>query len=214
MTDTKISEKRDIPQPGRDEDTAEKADTKVHAEDVIISVKFNKEMLKLTAEEAAVLAQKGMKYEQIEDEYMRLRKLAAQNGKSVSQFITELCAEKLERRKSQLVESCGGNTEVAEHIILLENAKEDDCGFNELKVYFPQFTDISQLPESVVSACELKGTRLLDEYLRYCLMQKRLRDNAESQRKRSQKASIGSQLAFSSERDPANMAFLQGIWGN
>ncbi|MBE6727148.1 MAG: hypothetical protein E7562_00705 [Ruminococcaceae bacterium] len=213
MEDILNSEPQGQPQPQAQKSSENEAKTKPQTDDIKISVKFNKKILQLTPEEAAVLSQKGMKYDQISDDYNRLRALAANKGVSVSEALSEFEAEAKNMRKAQLLESCGGNEALAEHIISLEDShSEDDLGFAELKEAFPQFTSAEKLPESVLSSAQLRRTKLLDEYLRYCLAQKRLADKTKSQQKSSQKASIGSQLAFAAEDDPANLAFLQGLW--
>lgn len=46
--------------------------------DTYLEIKFNKELIKLDRESAVTLAQKGMKYDQISEEYERLRGLSAE----------------------------------------------------------------------------------------------------------------------------------------
>ena len=211
MADINTSDAKGVPQPEANENLKQNAvpNTKNEA---VISVKFNKEMIKLDRERAAELAQKGMKYEQISADYKRLRDLASAKGVGVSAYLGMLETEDTALRKTKLLESCGGNEELVEHIMKLENSKAYDYGFAELQEFFPEFKDIEQLPESVVSAARLKRSCLMDEYLRYLLLQNRIAKNAELQRKNSIKASIGSQLAFTDEQDGVNLAFLQGLW--
>ena len=68
---------------------------------ITIPVKFNKQIKNLTPEEATVLAQKGLKFDSIAEDYARLKELASQSGKSVPEFLQHLKEEKtpLSQRK-------------------------------------------------------------------------------------------------------------------
>lgn len=58
--------------------------------EVFVPVKFNKEIKNLGLKEAAALAQKGLKFEAIADDFAALKSLAAKGGHSVSEYIAEL----------------------------------------------------------------------------------------------------------------------------
>ena len=58
--------------------------------EVFVPVKFNKEIKNLGLKEAAALAQKGLKFEAIADDFAALKSLAAKRGHSVSEYIAEL----------------------------------------------------------------------------------------------------------------------------
>ncbi len=181
--------------------------------ELTVPIKYNKETKLLDLETAAQLAQKGMKYEAVKDDYELLKKLALKENKSVPEYLNTLSAKHLEERKKELVEKCGGNGELAEHIMELENAdKNKDTGFEELSVMFPEIKTEEDVPHSVLEKAKLRGTLLLDEYLRYLLEnERRLKANADNQ-KRAEKSSLGSQLNRSGVINPETEEFLKGLW--
>ena len=191
-------------------DAANDADGK----DAVITVKFNKEVKQLSLEEATVLAQKGMKYDLISKDYAILKKLSESEGKSVTAFLESLKAAIFENKKQKLAEKCGGNEELVAHILKLEEEKneENDLGFSEVKEYFPQYKSIDDLPGRVVEASKLKGTFLLDELLRYRLVEKKKIDAAIKNQKSNELLSIGSQVNRKGAENPEAAEFLKGLW--
>jgi len=181
---------------------------------VLIPVKFNKEIKELTQSEAATLAQKGMKYDLIAEDYSCLKEISAQHGKSVTQFLEELKTESQAKRREALTEKCGGDQELAEHILKLEAEKNNngDMGFAELKKNFPEYNSAEDLPDEVLKAAELKGTLLLDELLRYRLAEKKRSDEAIKNQKFSENVSVGSQLNQRGRENPETAEFLRGLW--
>ena len=132
---------------------------------------------------------------------------------SVSGFIDSLEQADRLARKAHLTEQCGGNEEMAEHVLSLEKAHaSSDNGFEELREFFPELTSMERIPESVKEAAELKGTRLLDEYLRYQLTERRKRSKNEKNCREAQAAGVGSQRQYGPKTDAANAEFLRGIW--
>ena len=102
---------------------------------------------------------------------------------------------------------------MADHILELENLREKDMGFEELKAAFPKITSIEDLPESVTENARLKGTLLLDEYLRYRLSeQKKARETALKQ-KENMLSSTGSLKGLENSLNPEAEEFLRGLWG-
>ena len=94
----------------------------------------------------------------------------------------------------------------------LENNPDGDLGLKELKEEFPEIKDISDLPESVVENARLKGTLLLDEYLRYRHTAKRNARKAAAQSEDANNASIGSQTDRRGGVSPETAEFLKGLW--
>ena len=132
-----------------------------------VTVKFNKEIRQLSADEAAVLAQKGMKYDLVSQDLVRLKALAQNCGKNISDYLTDIENESAAARKKILLEEVGGNDEVAERIMALENAKEQKAvGFEELKKEFPQIKNEDDLPDEVRLKIGEKGGNYFDEYLK------------------------------------------------
>ncbi len=185
------------------------------AEQIKIPVKFNKQIIKLSLEEAANLCQKGMKFDLISKELVRLKELATAEKLNISDFLSMLENKKLQTRRETLIEKCGGDTALADYILELEGASptESNADFEEVKKYFPEFKNVSDLPEAVKEAAELKGSRLLDELLRYRLKKQRSIDAAKNKQYDADFASIGSQReALSVDYDPAKLQFLKGLW--
>ncbi len=192
--------------------TAEFSENPSETEEIMIPIKFNKEVKKITIDQAGALAQKGLKFDAIAEDYKTLKALAAQDGKCVSEFLSILQKRQQEDRKKELAEQCGGNEEMAEYVMKLETSGQDHLGFAELQNAFPHIQTISDLPEEVVERAALKGRLLLDEYLRYRLENKKLSDSVAAAQKHADMASIGSLCDRSSGTDPETQEFLKGVW--
>lgn len=177
-----------------------------------IPVKFNKEIKYLTVEEASNLAQKGMKFDLVLDTLEQLKKLALGAEKTVPQFLQNLENEKNQKRKEELLEKCSGDNDLVEKIISFEGNKPQNNGFDELKKYFPNINCEENLPEEVIESSKLKGTLLLDEYLRYLLAQKKRQEKSKEHEEKLQKASIGSLKNCKSPISPETEEFIKGLW--
>lgn len=182
--------------------------------EITIPVKFNKEIRHIPASKAAELAQKGMKYDLISEEYKTLKDMSLKSGKSVKEFLEDLKVKNYNMRVDELTEKCGGDRAFAQHIANLENSCEtnDNGGLTELQKYFPDFKSEDDLPEEIREAAELKGTRLLDEYLRYLLDKKLNAQQALNTSKMAEKASVGSQINRQGAISPEASQFLKGLW--
>lgn len=181
-------------------------------EPIKIPIKFNKETKNLTLEEATTLAQKGLKFESIEKEYNLLKQLALRENKSIPLYIAELDRRYNEEKKQSLTEKCGGNEEIAEHILSLENEKKAGDGFDELVSAFPEIKSKENLPQEVLDNAELKGTLLLDEYLRYLLSQKRNAQTVARKQREGEKSSTGSLINRRDSQTSETEEFLKGLW--
>ena len=202
-----------IPETSEKNETAEKKDTTPNAVDEIsVPVKYNKEIINLKLDRAAELAQKGLKFEAIAADYENLKHIALESGKSVSEFLCALEQNNRELRKKELLEKCGGNEEMADYVLKLEKNPEESFGFEELKAEFPDIKDISDLPESVVDNAKMKGTLLLDEYLRYRHNAKKDAQKAAAQSESNNALSIGSQADRKGTVSPETAEFLKGLW--
>ena len=195
------------------EKAAENEESQTAADEVTVPVKFNKVTKNITLDEAARLAQKGMKFDMIRENYERIVDLASKRDLSVSDFIDAIECEDLNSRKAKLLEMCSGNEELADHILELEkNNGKEKCDFDELHNFFPEIKSFEQLPDQVSEAVKLKGTKPLDEYLRFRLREKRARLENEKNRRDAEFSGIGPQRRNSAGQDPANAEFLRGIW--
>lgn len=181
-------------------------------EPIKIPIKFNKETRNLSLEEATTLAQKGLKFESIEKEYNLLKQLALRENKSIPLYIAELDRRYNEEKKQSLTEKCGGNEEIAEHILSLENEKKAGDGFDELTSAFPEIKSKENLPQEVLDNAELKGTLLLDEYLRYLLSQKRNAQTVARKQREGEKSSTGSLVNRRDSQTSETEEFLKGLW--
>ncbi len=215
MTENKELTTNASPQAEREIEAEEKKDTTPNkTEEILIPVKFNKEIKNLTVEQASELAQKGMKFDAISEYYETLKNLASKSGKNVSQFLEELKSDTFLKRKQELAEQYDGNEALAEHIARFEEnvCPGDTLGFEELNEQFPEIKRIEELPEQVVEKAKLNGRALLDEYLRYRLAEKKRINEAAKRQKASEGSSLGSQVNQTGAINPETAEFLKGLW--
>lgn len=175
-----------------------------------VEVKFNKELKRLSLDEAATLAQKGMKFELVAGELERLKKLSAAEGMSVGDYLTHIETKRSDRRREELAEKCGGDTALAEKLLKLEDIPMPDS-MAQLKEEFPDLTEES-LPEEVKTAAKLKGTGLLFEYLLYEHRQRVATAEEIARSRKTAEESLGS-LNSEPARSAADAEFLKGVWG-
>ena len=175
-----------------------------------LEVKFNKELKRLTLDEATTLAQKGMKFEMIAEDIDRLSALSKGEGLSMSDYITRLTTESRERRLKELSEKCSGDTLLAEKLLEAEGVPAPD----DSKALLAEFPDleVDAIPDEVKTAAEIKGTGLLFEYLLYEHHLRRAAAEELSRRKTAEEAALGS-LSSGSSRSAVDAEFLKGVWG-
>ena len=179
---------------------------------VFVPVKFNKQIINLNLEQAQELAQKGMKFDMISADYSALKSLAAASGKNVGEYIAYLNESEKACRLKEITEKCGGDSEFAEHILSLEKGDGGPRGFDEIAESFPKIKAIEDLPQSVVEAASLKGTLLLDEYLRYLHKQEIAVKESLKKQKETLESSAGSFTNRSGGQTPETAEFLRGLW--
>ena len=184
--------------------------TQTPHDEVVIPVKFNKETKNLTAAEAATLAQKGMKYEMIENDYQKLKNLAAKSKKSVPMYISELQEREIAARREELLKECGGNEALADRVMELENAEPQDDGLDELREYFPTVKSLDDLPRAVVESARLKGENLLNAYLKFRFIKKREKTQEDLFERAVTDASVGS---LKSPEVKSDDTFIKALWG-
>lgn len=163
--------------------------------------------------ELAEIYKKAQEYDVIIDDYNTLLLLSRESGLSIPELISLVKKAQLNERLSELKDQCNGNEELAQHIIDLEtnsSAQPDD--FAELKNYFPKFSEKNQLPESVTESARLRGTLLLDEYLRYLLKENLKTKAAIKEQELRDRASTGSLTNRKNEINPEAAEFLRGLW--
>ena len=181
--------------------------------EIKIPVKFNKEVKEISLQEASNLAQKGMKFDIISEDYEKLKNLALSENKSVSEFLGELISNKKNERIENLTKILGGNKDMAEHVISLEDKETNiNSDLDEVKKYFPKIKGDEDLPGEVVEASKLKGTNLLNEYLRYLLKERLNLDKVIDNQNKTQGLSLGSHINSQTEENPETIQFLKGLW--
>lgn len=213
-----MEEKVNLPEVGQPEPTEENLppvgeDTtpaEGNTDSAFVEIKFNKEIKKLSLDEAATLAQKGMKFDLIAEDFERLRAMSQREGLSVSDYLSRIDGENTEKRMTELLDKCGGDKELAEKLLKLEAAHRPD-EFSQLSAEFPELS-YDELPDEVKTAAELKGTGLLFEYLLYEHRQRVAAAEEISRREEAAETSLGS-LSYGSSRNTADAEFLKGVWG-
>lgn len=180
--------------------------------EITIPIKYNKEIKELSLEDAATLAQKGLKFTAIEKDFAALKELAQRENKSVPIFISELCERYTADKKKTLVEECGGNEEIAQRLLDLESNSQPADSLKELTEAFPEITSLEQLPEEVLEKSRLKGTLPLDEYLRYLLAEEKIKKSAAAKQRQSEKTTTGSLSSLKGAENAEAEEFLRGLW--
>lgn len=183
-------------------------------QEITVPVKFNGQLKNLTVGEASLLAQKGMKFDLIKEDFELLKNLAKRKNKSIPEYLQALKQGEIDSRKNELLEKCGGDTELAEKISELEERENGNTfdSFAEAKKFFPKIENEDSLPREVVESSKLKGTLLLDEYLRYLLAQKRRQEKSIKSKEEAEKSSVGSQFNRKNSLSSESEEFIKGLW--
>lgn len=186
--------------------------TAPQVDEPFVPVKYNKEVINLSLEKAGELAQKGMKFEALSDELSLLKELATKSGKTVMQFLSSLKLQSDDAMVNSLKEKCGDDAALLNEVTKLFSKNEADDGFAELQKHFPEIKSREALPQSVLENASLCARPLLDEFLRYRLLQeKAVKENLLSQQ-RARLSSTGSLINKSGGENPEAAEFLKGLW--
>ena len=178
-----------------------------------ITLKFNKEIREISFDEAVALAQKGLKFDKVSPELERIKNLAAKKGLNISDFISEIERNGEAMRRAELMESSGGNEELAEHILNLEkSAVRHNDSFEVLKQEFPEIKSRDELPQEVLEELDLFGGNVLSAYLLYLHRQNNLANESRLRQEQNRTSTLGSQAKNSPEKTSANEEFIKGIW--
>lgn len=178
---------------------------------VFITLDIDGEKRRLNKEQTVLLCKHGLKYESLKGNYERLVSAAKAENSSVAKFLDTLEKARTEKRKKELAEKCGGNEEMALHIMELEGISHgSDSSTDEFKEYFPD-TDIAALPESVKESAKQNNTSLLDEFLRYRARTEQEAKQNEIKRKENEISSTGS-LKSAGDISFESAEFLKGVW--
>ncbi len=207
-----------------------------------IPVRYNHKNRVLTVEQAQVLAQKGMKFDELSPVLDKLRFLAAADGVSLAGLADALLERREKQRYQALLDECGGNEALAGRLFEAEQAKAqeqfraaradeqaaadaadkqaDDAlvrrladEFVGLQAQFPALTAFGQLPRPVLDMAVRQDLPLLDAYLRHRHAEARKIAAARAAQERAATASAGSQAAGAGETaNPTIDAMLAGVW--
>ena len=158
------------------------------------------------------MAQKGMKFDAISADYQALKNLALAEGKNVGEYIATLESNNKAQRLKEIAEKCGGDTDFAEHILKSETVDNGPRGLDEVIESFPKIKGLEDLPQSVVDAAALKGTLLLDEYLRYLHLQDVAAAESLKKQKETENSATGLFTNKSGAQSPETVEFLKGLW--
>lgn len=178
-----------------------------------VTLKFNKEILEVPYDEAVTLAQKGLKFDKISPELERIKNLAGKKGMSIGDFLSEIENSETAARREQLLESSGGNEELTEHILKLEEqSKIKNDSLESLKREFPQIKSSEDLPDEVLEQLDLVGGNMLSAYLLYLHRQNLLSEESRLRQAQNRATALGSQQKNAPENTSSNEEFIKGIW--
>ena len=205
---------------------------------VTIPVRYNHETRALSLDQARVLAQKGMKFDELSPTLEKMKFLAAAEGKSLPELADQLLQRRDQELYNGLLEECYGDEELAKRMFEAEKAKrqarwesarEQEAAavaqdreelhrrladqYLELKKLVPDIGEFSRLPRQVIEAAVDGGVSLADAYLRFQHGENQKIAAAKAAREAAARAAAGSQAAGAGENtDPAIDAMLAGIW--
>ncbi len=179
-----------------------------------VRIKYNKQTIDLPIDEAAVLAQKGLKYDSILPQIERLRSLAADGGKSIAEYICEIEERQKNKHREEVLDFCGGNEAATERILELEgkNSGEGLTGMEDLMREFPEISGTGDIPQSVIDSVKTNGGSILNAYMLYEHRQRRAAAAAADKQIKNRMASVGSQHSSGPEENGLNTEFIKGLW--
>ncbi len=209
------------------------------ADEFRISVTHEEETRELTAQEAAVYAQKGMLYDEIAPAWSELCRMAAERKETPERLIRALAQAEDQILYDRLLQEANGNRSVADRLMELEKSKRKNAAadaerekeaakasarqartermaaeFVELQAEFPEVREFKEIPKSVVKTALDKQIHLMDAYLRYQRSENRKIENNRQSQRAAAAASVGSRADTEpepSEMDPLIRAMLDGV---
>ena len=108
------------------------------------------------------------------------------------------------------IHTMGCKSNQFESSIIKENLIKN--GFEEVKNYFSEIKDEEDLPWEVLEKSRLKGTKLLDEYLRYLHNQDTLMKKSIKNQREARDCAMGPMQNKKGAENPAIAEFLKGLW--
>ncbi|MBQ5911111.1 MAG: hypothetical protein IIW94_03780 [Clostridia bacterium] len=198
-------------QPVPEENTfsqGDEATTPKSADDnAFLEVKFNKETKKLTLEQAATLAQKGMKLDHISEELEILKALSAEKGVGLKEFVRGLKGESRNDKIGSLKEKYSADSELVALLDTLSPEKPDEMA--EFAEHFPE-VEKDAIPQEVKAAAEISGKGLLFEYLLYEHKRNLAAKSEEARQAVTREVSLGSVSCGTNHT--ADAEFIKSLW--
>lgn len=88
-----------------------------------VQIRYNHETRRISLKEAQVLAQKGLKFDELSPTLDKLRYLAAANNKSLPDMVDALAQSQDQQLYRSLMQECGGNEALAKRLYQAEKDK-------------------------------------------------------------------------------------------
>ena len=101
---------------------------------------------------------------------------------------------------------------MAEKILNLEGNTKTELNLQEVYKAFDDIKSPEDLPSEVLEKATLKGTNVLDEYLRYLLAQKKKKQETIKKQKENDSSFTGSLINLKGGHNPETAEFLRGLW--
>jgi hypothetical protein len=195
-----------------------------------LTIRYNKEDIPLSQEEAINWAQKGMHY------FNKLDYVAAQSDCSVGELLDSIIKKMDDAKLAELQEQFGDDTETINDMMRIYHDKQKEKyekviserklaeeqeakskvekigeEFIELQKEFPELTAVKDLPKSVLKDAETMS--LEHAYLRYLIKNQKTITAAKEKEKEAATASTGSLQTATEDVDTSVSDFARGVWG-
>lgn len=204
---------------------------------VTVPVKYNKQLINLSIEQAGQLAQKGMKFDDMRTVMDKLAYLSAAKGQSADKFLDALVEQNENELEKRIKEIAGDDETLFSKLLELEHEKhktafnrvlqaqneralkdEQDENeriaeqFIELSKEFPHLDNVKAVPQQVFEIAANNGISLLDGYLRYKHFEDTKVKAAQQDELNAAQSSVGSQRSSVVRKNDVQDAFVKGIW--
>lgn len=213
--------------PSADTDTAPDTAAAVSAPptEPALTVKFNKQQVTLSHEDATRYAQKGMKYEAVEPLFATLRTLAEQHGTSVAAYVEGLASPPAPAVSapapavSTPAPAAGATPSLAGDGVTAPDAMEQTADrlaeeYLVLRREVPSVGGFDTLPPDVLREAAESGISLFDAYLRHQHREQCRITAARESAAAAAAHSLGSQAAGGAPDQSSTLrAMLKGVWG-
>lgn len=202
-----------------------------------LTVKFNKQTVTLSRDDATRYAQKGMKYDTVEPLLTKLREIAAREGKTLAAWVEGIGARDGSAVSEETALPPGdgfsaepeappprdtrsrGQDEAPDAASSPGNAS--DClaarlaeDYRLLCRTVPEVGGFDTLPPDVLREAAEHGISLLDAYLRHDYRERQRVAAEQAAQSAAAACSIGSQSAgAAAELSSAERAMMRGVWG-